>query len=350
MAAAARLRAATTLAAFNQRQDADQGVVISGAPKPSLSDLIAAYDRLGSVWLVAEEFGMTGQRVHRELRAAGIPTKKRWVSDEEKAAIERYYRNTSAEAFSLGELAASLGRTKPFVCRIAKSMGLTVPVRPLAIAVRDALRVPKWQDKPHPKGMAGKKHSTETLAILSACSKRTWATHKAFNIGLYSAENRQRLSDALVARAGTQPAAKSYHRGAAGVRPDIGPMYFRSRWEANYARYLNLLKSLGAIVDWDYEQETFWFEAIKRGVRSYKPDFRVWYKGEQEPVRVEVKGWLKDSDRTKWSRMRKYYPHIRLEIVGQKEYTALSRRWASSIPNWETQRGREVVLAAEAQQ
>lgn len=102
---------------------------------------------------------------------------------------------------------------------------------------------------------------------------------------------------------------------------------------------------LGAIAKWDFEQETFWFENIKRGVRSYKPDFRVWYKGEDRPTYIEIKGWVQPKDHTKWKRMKKYYPSIRLEVVGEKEYKALTRKWASSIPTWETQtKGREVVL------
>lgn len=121
----------------------------------------------------------------------------------------------------------------------------------------------------------------------------------------------------------------------AGVRPDIGPMYFHSKMEANYARYLNLLQAMGIVESWRYEPETFWFLAIKRGTRSYKPDFRVQYRNERAPVYVEVKGYMDAKSKTKINRFRKYYPHFKLEIVGQKEFEAIRRKWASAIPTWE---------------
>ncbi len=59
----------------------------------------------------------------------------------------------------------------------------------------------------------------------------------------------------------------------AGRAPDLGDTYFRSRWERNWARYLNFLVQHGEITGWEYEPKTFWFHKIKRGTRSYKPDF-----------------------------------------------------------------------------
>ena len=122
---------------------------------------------------------------------------------------------------------------------------------------------------------------------------------------------------------------------AAGVRPDLGKMYFRSKMEANYARYLNLLQKMGVIDYWHYEPQTFWFLNIKRGTRSYKPDFCVQYKGEASPVYVEIKGYMDKKSKTKVNRFRKYYPQFKLEVVGTAEFTAIRRRWASAIPTWE---------------
>jgi hypothetical protein len=121
----------------------------------------------------------------------------------------------------------------------------------------------------------------------------------------------------------------------AGVRPDIGTMYFHSKMEANYARYLNLLQSMGVIRTWRYEPDTFWFLTIKRGTRSYKPDFRVEYRDEGAPVYVEVKGYMDKKSKTKISRFRKYYPQFKLEVVGQTEFANIKRKWASAIPTWE---------------
>ena len=46
------------------------------------------------------------------------------------------------------------------------------------------------------------------------------------------------------------------------------PIYFRSSWEYYYAIFLEKLRQEGKIVDWKHEPKCFWFENIKRGVRS----------------------------------------------------------------------------------
>lgn len=89
--------------------------------------------------------------------------------------------------------------------------------------------------------------------------------------------------------------------------------FFRSQWEVYYARYLQYMKEMGTIHDWLYEPETFWFESIKRGVRSYKPDFKViCHKGHYW---AEVKGYMDPKSLTKIKRFRKYYPQERIEII-----------------------------------
>ena len=90
--------------------------------------------------------------------------------------------------------------------------------------------------------------------------------------------------------------------------------YFRSKWEANYARWLQWRKKHGEIIDWLHEPQTFWFESIKRGVRSYLPDFKVilldgtheWH---------EVKGYMDSKSLTKIKRLKKYYPEEKLIVV-----------------------------------
>ncbi len=141
--------------------------------------------------------------------------------------------------------------------------------------------------------------------------------------------NRMRLEQAK------NRARKSYTWANGGHRTDLGNVYFRSAWEANYARYLNLLMKMKVVTDWKFEPETFWFENIKRGVRSFLIDFKVQYANEENPVYVEVKGYMDKRSKTKISRFRKYYPQHRLEVIGSKEYHAIVNRWSSAIPNWE---------------
>lgn len=120
-----------------------------------------------------------------------------------------------------------------------------------------------------------------------------------------------------------------------GKRPDLGDIYFRSGWEANFARYLNFLKNQGLLYKWEFESDTFWFNDIKRGVRSYLPDFKVWNKKNSEPFYIEIKGYMDSKSKTKIKRMAKYYPHIRLDVVGKKEYTEIKSRLSGIIKNWE---------------
>lgn len=110
--------------------------------------------------------------------------------------------------------------------------------------------------------------------------------------------------------------------------------FFRSRWEANYARYLEFQKSQGKIIDWLHEPKTFWFEGIRRGCTSYLPDFEV-INLDVSHYWVEVKGWMDSKSRTKIRRFEKYYPKEKLIVIRQKEYKALCEEFSELIPGWE---------------
>lgn len=109
--------------------------------------------------------------------------------------------------------------------------------------------------------------------------------------------------------------------------------YYRSKWEANYARYLEWLRSRGDISNWEHEPKTFWFEAIRRGVRSYLPDFRVTENGGAE-VYHEVKGWMDPKSKTKLKRMAKYHPTVKIVVIDKKAMASVSTL-ARLIPGWE---------------
>lgn len=117
---------------------------------------------------------------------------------------------------------------------------------------------------------------------------------------------------------------------------DIGSrhLYFRSRWEAQYARYLQWQKEQGLINDWEHEPFTFWFLEIKRGVRSYLPDFKVWAISGQT-YWVEVKGWMDPKSATKLKRMRIYYPHEEVRIVEAAWFRRNNAMMRNLIKEWE---------------
>lgn len=106
-----------------------------------------------------------------------------------------------------------------------------------------------------------------------------------------------------------RPRAKSGWRTINGQE-----YYFRSTWEANYARYLDFLVTSDSIQWWEYEPETFWFEKIKRGTRSYLPDFKI-YNADGSHHWVEVKGYMDAKSKTKIKRFHKYYPKEKLIVV-----------------------------------
>lgn len=92
------------------------------------------------------------------------------------------------------------------------------------------------------------------------------------------------------------------------------PIYFRSSWEYYYAIFLEKLKQDGKILGWKHEPKCFWFMQIKRGVRSYLPDFCIIHLDNTEEW-AEVKGYFDSKSQTKMKRMAKYYPDVKIRLV-----------------------------------
>lgn len=126
---------------------------------------------------------------------------------------------------------------------------------------------------------------------------------------------------------------KGTQRGRGGIKPDLG-IYVRSSWEGNYARYLNHLLEKNEILKWEYEPDTFEFVAIKRGVRFYTPDFKVFLPDGKIEYH-EVKGWFDAKSKTRAKRMAKYFPNVEIKLIDQRAYRELTRLYKDSIENWE---------------
>lgn len=90
--------------------------------------------------------------------------------------------------------------------------------------------------------------------------------------------------------------------------------YFKSDWEFRYANHLQFQKDHKLIIEWYYEPQTFWFENIKRGTRSYLPDFKV-MRPDGSHYWIEVKGYMDSKSLTKIKRFKKYYPKEELQVV-----------------------------------
>ena len=123
-------------------------------------------------------------------------------------------------------------------------------------------------------------------------------------------------------------------RSKGGKRADLGGLYVRSAWEANYARYLNWLVAQGVIAAWEYEPDTFWFHSIKRGTRSYCPDFKI-FNNDGTIGYHEVKGWMNQRSRTQLKRMARYHPSVKVIVVDADAYRAIARQVKKLLPYWE---------------
>lgn len=270
-----------------------------------------------------------------------------WAEHELDMLRSAYGSATLRADIGLGILAERLGRNKANVCRKARALGLTNKSRKGVEARKDRrkfggdvlkLRAHLSETTKerilrdgHPRGMAGKSHSAATKARL----RRTTTAAQA---AVSEAERAVRIDKMLhktLDRHGHIAPPRPNATWKAGWREFGGKRnYYRSRWEANYARYLEWLKARGEIQEWQHEPETFWFENIKRGVRSYLPDFRVWENDGSSRLH-EVKGWMDARSHTTLKRMAKYHPNEIIILIREKDYNAIARTAGPMIEGWE---------------
>jgi hypothetical protein len=164
-------------------------------------------------------------------------------------------------------------------------------------------------------------------------------------LGIALAKSRNAIKRKCDELDGKKPTKKLSKRSVIGRREDLN-QFFRSNWEANFARYLNLKNK-----KWSYEPEVFSFieHGIKRGTVTYCPDFKV------GTLWVEVKGYLDRKGKTAIRRFARYYPRefkkLRA-VVGRRGsvtdqffqemgvpvmayYNELEKKYKSKIDNWE---------------
>jgi hypothetical protein len=296
---------------------------------------------------IAQALGLREAQVRSRFWTLGIAEKVKPWTDDEIAALRKAYSVAHVnELLDLDRLAKRFGRHKANVCRKARALGLTNIARRHAAQLkmtvynvhasederRSAMscRAKKMiAEKGHPRGALGMVHTDEAKATISAKARERWTS--------MTDEERADLVFKRVKARRDQGVPFANPRGnwKAGWR-EIGEKrnYFRSRWEANYARYLEWLRSIGQIADWEHEAKTFWFEGIKRGCVSYLPDFKVtnpsgsveWH---------EVKGWMDARSKTTIERMGRYHPSEKLVVIREKQYEEIRRKVSSLIPGWE---------------
>lgn len=283
--------------------------------KASDDELISAYVELGNVHRVGDRYGMRGSSAHERLSKLGMINKPRLFTKEEDARLVAVYDDYAGKG-RLAELAEKMGRTPEFICRQARRLGLTRRGRPRAdIELFSGRASEALRRHGHPRGMLGKRHTEQMKNAASDRSFRHW----------HSLSEEERIAIAEAA----PTTWKSGWRVIGGRRK-----FYRSKWEANYARYLQWLLERHEIAGWEHEAETFWFDAIKRGVRSYLPDFRV-AELSGRIVFHEVKGWMTPRSKTALKRMAKYHPTVEILLIEKRQYTAIKNSVARLIGGWE---------------
>lgn len=113
--------------------------------------------------------------------------------------------------------------------------------------------------------------------------------------------------------------------GRTGFRPDLD-QFFRSRWEANYARYLRHIKATYA-----YEPERFTIALPDGTTHGYTPDFLV-----NGTHYVEIKGWMRPERRqAEVIRAAQHQLPKPLMLLSKDSYDQLTRQYGKVIEGWE---------------
>ena len=300
--------------------------------------------------MIAQQLQRTQKAVINKAYVMGLSKSSLYTQDEIDYIKENYNK------MNIRQLAENIGRGKNWqnVSRKAKELGLTNVTKrkfrhsdqPKPVdrspkfktdeerAANKSKVMKEWHaTHEHPKGMLGKTHSKEYRARRSKIMKDQWANPNSY---FNSEENKQRQSESMSKSQNERirrNQSLGYSRGKGGTRSDLG-MYVRSSWEANVARYLNFLIKQKTIFKWEYEPDTFWFENIKRGTRSYTPDFKIWDTENGDPYYWEVKGYMDAKSKTKLKRMAKYHPDVKVVVIGKDEYNDIKKNKAL-IKNWE---------------
>lgn len=276
-----------------------------------------------------------------------------WTEDQIEILKSAYANGSLRGEINLKHLEVKLGRLKSNICRKARQLGLTNHSRAVLppdsprsgdakfktqeerSAHQSRLIKERIQKNGHPRGALGLRHTKESREKMSNAIAEAWANKDS---GYHTDEYRQKKSDSSMRQSWNRikDGVFNYSRTKKGRREDVGPMYFRSSWEANYARFLNLLKERNEILSWEFEKHTFWFHHIKRGVRSYTPDFRVVFPDGRHEWH-EVKGWMDAKSKTKIARMGRCYPDEKLVIIDSSWFRAAKKSGLSAaIKHWES--------------
>jgi len=108
-------------------------------------------------------------------------------------------------------------------------------------------------------------------------------------------------------------------------------LYLRSQWEYEFACYLEFLVRQKQIKKWEYEIKEFKFEAIEKGTRFYKPDFKI-TNNDGTHEWGEVKGHLTGKAKTQIRRFKKYFPKEKLIVYDSEWFKSVRNKKQLWLP------------------
>lgn len=296
------------------------------------------YPDHGKMWC-CKEYGLTEAQVRQVASRMGLTLNKEsefWKDFQNRAANTKIGRKRPDQSlvmkrlWSEGKVTATERKARIdkrcVMCgahfQVSPTNASRMKVESCSVECARKRSSGQWTRRPHPKGMLGKHHGP---AMRESMSKRM--------------TGKKPSSESIIKGMKTREANGYVNKNPhgswkSGSASDLGETHFRSSWERNYARYLNFLIKKGEIARWEFEKETFWFEGIKRGCVSYKPDFKVYNLNGTHEFH-EVKGWMDDKSKTKIRRMKKYFPKIKLVVVDSASYKAIAKFGRMFSEHWE---------------
>lgn len=234
-------------------------------------------------------------------------------------------------AFKKGYKPTKETREKLRQARLGKPSGMKgkVPTKEHRRKISEALKGRKHSDERRQKNSdchKGLKYPGKKISVprsqewRNKVSKANRGQKRSDQFKINASELRKGKLPKVIQRAGNYG---HIHRGWFDINGK--QLFFRSKWEANYALYLDFLKKQKEIKDWQGEKDVFIFKAIKFGTRSYRLDFKV-TKNNGEIEYHEVKGWMDKKSVTKLKRMRIYYPKVKIILIESDSYNDIAAK------------------------
>lgn len=303
--------------------------------------ILLDYSVTKSAWVTGKKFGIKGSTLYYYLGRDNTELHRTKHSPEIIKKVKNFYLKNFNRGDGLDEFATSIGINKSSVSMIANSLGLTDRTRSLSEESKNKSSVTKRENwhtnrdeklKRHksPFGSFTKEQRKTNSSKAGQATKKRHKNEKDWSHDVSVKTLKTKFSRGVYSTPRGNASWKSGNR-TIGDRT----IYFRSRWEANYARYLQFLKEKKAIKDWQYEKTVYWFDKIKRGVVSYLPDFDV-FENNGRMDHHEVKGWMDARSKTKLKRMAKYYPEKTVKIIDKHWFRDVGKQIKGLIPDWES--------------